>query len=391
MKPSIHSIVPALVVTGPSPELVGGQVRHVQILRQIAAEAGVDFSFVPIGARTSDRHAGHRLLRLVDDGLQLFRRVRALKAEGHGRVIVHLNSSVQTASLLREAWMILCARLARSAAVLIQFHGCLLVDPEQGPWRLRALCHRIIAVVDLAVVLSAHQRAAIAWPGRTPVVVMPNGIEVLPLHDAPRVTDRPVSADRHDVLRLLFVGRVTAEKGLAIVIEAIRMLRTRGRHVTLTIVGEGDATGSIEALASQYDLGEDLIWRGALPAASIRPVMLEHDLLVFPSVVPEGVPYVLLESLEAGLPVVSTVTSGPVAELLESADGAIVAADPDGGSFAAVIDRLMTDGLLAELGARGRRAAMRQFSIASLVPRWTRTWLIDSDAGQGREPLVDES
>ena len=171
-----------VVVTGPSLSRVGGQARHVLNLRRIIERLGHEFCFVPIGTRDGESGWMRKAARLVRDWIELFRSVRAQTRASSRPTIVHLNSSVQSASILREMSLVLAARLSGADAVLLQFHGCLLVSPTSGPKGLRRLAHLLIGLVDGAVALSEHQIRAIDYPGAIKLSTIPNGIELLPLH-----------------------------------------------------------------------------------------------------------------------------------------------------------------------------------------------------------------
>jgi glycosyltransferase involved in cell wall biosynthesis len=113
-------------------------------------------------------------------------------------------------------------------------------------------------------------------------------------------------------VRLLFVGRVEAEKGCGRVIELARDLRKRGTAVTLDIVGDGVERPRFEALAAESGLSPHVRFLGWLPRPELARLYSDAHFLVLPSVCSEGWPKVLSEGMAYGaIPLASTVSCIP--------------------------------------------------------------------------------
>jgi glycosyltransferase involved in cell wall biosynthesis len=355
-----------LVVTGPSLDLVGGQVRHVLNLRTVADRLGCRFDFVPIGSRPGESGRLAMIRRMARDWLALRRTVAARVAAGAGPVVVHLNGSVQVASVLRELWLAIAARSAGAQGLLVQFHGCLLRAPGDGRWLLRALTRLLVGLADTTVVLAGSQARAIGKSAHRRCLVIPNGIEPLPM--------RRTFPDGSRPLRIVFVGRVTADKGPDVAVEALAALRREGLHASLTLVGDGDETEATKALARSLGVSQHVRFAGALSPEAVRGELLSHDVMVFPSRVPEGLPYVLLEAMEAGLPVIASVSSEVVAEVVSNASGAIAACDSEGERFAARLAQIAARDDWRAMSEAGRRTIETRYSIASQLRLWRDAW-----------------
>jgi glycosyltransferase involved in cell wall biosynthesis len=96
---------------------------------------------------------------------------------------------------------------------------------------------------------------------------------------------------------VLFVGRLSTEKGIGVLLEA--WSRVRPDHLELLIVGDGPLADDVRALAPP-----GVRFLGHLGQDQIRELMLGARALIFPSIWYEGQPMVLLEALAAGLPLV---------------------------------------------------------------------------------------
>lgn len=108
---------------------------------------------------------------------------------------------------------------------------------------------------------------------------------------------------------VLFVGRVDADKGILVLLQAWK----RMRDARLTVIGDGSLL--TELRARQID-GFD--FRGPLPSDAVLRIMAERRVVVLPSLVMENQPTVILEALASGCRVVATDVGG-VRETLQGA------------------------------------------------------------------------
>ena len=180
----------------------------------------------------------------------------------------------------------------------------------------------------------------------------------------------PPSADR----RLVFIGRLSEQKGTHVLIEAANRLKADGVQFELVLVGDGPFRGELERLISRYGLDDHVILAGWKTDAEVRQALTTSRALVMASFA-EGLPVVIMESLAMGRPVVSTNVAG-VAELVHpGVNGWLVPAGAVGPLADTMRDVLETPvEELAEYGARGaqmvaiRHDAMKEASkLAELI------------------------
>ena len=113
-------------------------------------------------------------------------------------------------------------------------------------------------------------------------------------------------------LRLLFVGRLEAAKGVARVLQIFSRLHRAGVSASLDLVGDGPEREVHERLAS--DLGVDHLttFHGWLSRPDLAPLYARSHIIIFPSACSEGWPKVLSEAMAYGVvPVSSNVSSIP--------------------------------------------------------------------------------
>lgn len=146
------------------------------------------------------------------------------------------------------------------------------------------------------------------------IVIIPNGLE------APNLPDRQATRARlnlaEDEIVIGFIGRFVSQKGPEIIIRALASLRERfqGVKITLVMVGDGELREKLQELANRLDIASQVRWFGEVPWDMQMPAF---DMFAVPSLY-EGMPYVLLEGLFAGMPIVATKVGG--AKLLVESD-----------------------------------------------------------------------
>lgn len=115
-----------------------------------------------------------------------------------------------------------------------------------------------------------------------------------------RISARP---PRDAGLRLCCVGRFSANKNQATVVEAVATLASRGVAVELRFAGAGDTEEEVRALVAQRGLGRSVTFLGRCDEAEIMDLYEWADVNVMISEV-EGFGRVLLEGMGVGCPAV---------------------------------------------------------------------------------------
>ncbi len=162
--------------------------------------------------------------------------------------------------------------------------------------------------------------------------------------DLPRV---PASKSTN-VRRFLFLAQLRREKGI---VEAIEAIRNAPPEATLTVHGPAMPGFDIGALPA------DPRWSygGPVPSAEVPAVLAAHDALVFPTYHSgEGLPGIVVEALQAGLPVIAT-RFRALEELIEDGVNGLLVPAQDSAALAAALQRLSADSELAARLAAGAR------------------------------------
>jgi glycosyltransferase involved in cell wall biosynthesis len=136
---------------------------------------------------------------------------------------------------------------------------------------------------------------------------------------------------------VLFVGRLSPEKGVEILIEAWRKMAIRDR--LLWIVGDGPLRGQLEELAQSCP---NIRFTGPLHGEQLSERWLSAAISVVPSIWEEPFGRVLTESWAHGVPVVAA-RIGALPELIELAGAGWLFDAGSSTSLANVLQRLLSD------------------------------------------------
>ncbi|WP_221240500.1 glycosyltransferase [Sphingobium boeckii] len=159
--------------------------------------------------------------------------------------------------------------------------------------------------------------------------------------------------------RLCCVARLSAQKGLPLLIEAAALIDRRGLDFHLTLVGDGEMRPEIEQMIAGHGLEAKVHIAGWSSSEAVRDHILNARAMVLPSFA-EGLPVVIMEALALSRPVIATAIAG-TPELVDEACGWLIRA----GSVEHLADA-MAEALtlpVAELqrrGAEGRRRVLEQ-------------------------------
>ena len=123
----------------------------------------------------------------------------------------------------------------------------------------------------------------------------------------------------HDLV-IGFVGRLVPQKGPELLLRALPLVLHRRPQVKLLIVGDGPVGPGMRREVEQQGLASRVLLLGDQLAA---PLMPAFDIFCLPSRY-EGMPYVLLEALAAGLPLVASRVGGVTTCVEEGHNGFVV-------------------------------------------------------------------
>lgn len=242
---------------------------------------------------------------------------------------------------------------------------------------------------DAVIAVSAGMRDDIlrSYPEIDPerVHVVHNGIDLerwKPTEDADALARHGIDPERRSVV---FVGRITRQKGLPYLLEAARRLDP---DVQLILCAGAPDTPEIleevqKGVAVLQEEREGVIWiEEMLPQPELAAILTSGTVFVCPSVY-EPLGIVNLEAMACGLPVVGTATggipevvadglTGRLVPIEQAQDGTGTPVDPDAfvTALADILNEVLSDPTGAKLmGEAGRLRAEAEFSWTSIAER----------------------
>jgi glycosyltransferase involved in cell wall biosynthesis len=250
-----------------------------------------------------------------------------------------------------------------------------LLPADRGPVRAlwAAGCRAFNSLPSLRLDPTAPLRAAISWNSeaiRGMVEVRPFIDTVLERvgHSVPRYGDLYAEVVREPAPdpEIVFVGRITPYKGVAVAIEAVALLRSRyGIPARLNLVGPEDADHGAEMrrLAERLGVADAVRWHGPTPPERVAALLARASAMIVPSTWREPFPLVTIEGALARLPLVASDVGG-IGEGMHDEEHALLFAPGDAQAAAAALARILRE--REQTAARVARAHERaqEFRLA---------------------------
>jgi glycogen synthase len=171
-------------------------------------------------------------------------------------------------------------------------------------------------------------------------------------------------------LKLLYVGRLEADKGVHTALQAISLIvRQQSAPVTLDIYGQGDPDyeTDLKAYVVQNGLQDIVLFHGSVPRRQIPQVFAQADVLLFTSEWAEPFARTVLEAMAAGLVVIGTTTGG-TAEILRHEQNGLTFAAGSALELAHQINHLASDpSLQQKLQSAGRQCVADSFTFKRMI------------------------
>lgn len=228
---------------------------------------------------------------------------------------------------------------------------------------------RVLRAAASVVVFTREQRSAVASRYGVDVAriaVIPNGVEETFFYSGRRLPGTKP--------RLLFVGRLSVQKNLALLLRALAGV---SEYFETTLVGDGELEGELKNVAASLSL-QNVRFHGRAYGAELRDLYRNADIFVLPSE-REGMPLVLLEALAMGLPIVATDIPGNRDVIVDGANGVLVPPSDASALRRALLSMTVDLGGYQRMSAESRRLAS-QYSWAEVGDQFERLY---AEVGNG--------
>jgi glycosyltransferase involved in cell wall biosynthesis len=237
---------------------------------------------------------------------------------------------------------------AKGAALTVGLVGSSLLHSRVD--RYLAISSAVADASQLRTRKSASELLVV--PSSVPDSIVQEGLEV----------PRPVFLPATDGF-VLFVGALTIHKGVGVLLDAYRRMRS---HVPLVLLGTRRAD-------TPTDLPPGVVLQRDVPHPEVMASWLRSGVGVVPSVAPEGLGHAAVEAMACGKPVVASDLGG-LREVVEHDRTGLLVPPGNATMLAEALDALLADpARRARMGAEGKRRA-RRFMMSVVVDRIERVY-----------------
>jgi glycosyltransferase involved in cell wall biosynthesis len=278
--------------------------------------------------------------------------------------LVHINTSLDKHSISRDVWFIVISKLLR-IPVFLFVHGWNTAQAKSMdhlPWHL--LFKPFFELPDQIGLLSegftSHLSARGIAPSRMTILDNMVNCDIV----------KPATQRRPGPMRILFMARIVADKGIEELLGALLAIKAKGGPaLECVIAGDGPNRSNILRLVSEYELESTVSMPGYVGGEDKLQALQDADIFVFPTRYGEGKPIVLLEAMAAGLPLITT-RAGGIGEILRDGEHGVILSNPSVDKItSALIEFEDNSEYRLETGRHNRSEALDRFDSPVIVAR----------------------
>jgi glycosyltransferase involved in cell wall biosynthesis len=196
-----------------------------------------------------------------------------------------------------------------------------------GEAALKAYLAPFYRACDLVIVPSPSMRQVMEqhFGLISPVEVIPNGLDLTPYRREIRPVDRSsFGFSANDVISI-YVGRLSPEKSLSLLLRAFYGVAMTYEHVRLLVVGDGPERENLEAQVKYMNIGAKVFFTGMVDYKEIPSFLASSDIFVTPSS-SETFGLSTVEGMAAGLPTLGIDAPG-TGDIIEDGVTGLVTSD----------------------------------------------------------------
>jgi glycosyltransferase involved in cell wall biosynthesis len=365
-----------VLLVGPYRDDPGGVASYYNsVLPQLSAsEFTIRYLEIGRGSRTGF------WLHKVRDQVRFWRELRLFDPH-----LVHINPQLDLLSFVRDGLFLLGAK-ARRKPVLVFYHGWRVPFERYVSTILHWFFRHTYGRGDSFIVLARRFKERLQqWGVSSPIHLGFTAVDDQLLRGfsvQPKTDELLAGAP----LKILFLGRLVAGKGLWEFLDAIERLCARGVPVRATVAGDGPLMTSLQLRIEQSPtLGGRVDAVGYVTGERKARILREHHIFCMPTTFAEGLPTALLEAMAFGLAIV-TCPAGGIGDFFEDGRMGSMLEGPDPALIANAIAILLQDrAKLATVSRHNHHYALKLF-LASGAANFLRRLYLES---KGRHRVGD--
>jgi len=228
-------------------------------------------------------------------------------------------------------------------------------------WLTSLLC-------DNSIIISRHDyRQALGMP-----LIKKNKFSLIPLgipennldYATKQIAKKVLNIEKNSKITIGTIAEFTKNKGLDYLLDAMSILKLP--NLQLMMVGDGEDKEKIESRIANENLNDNVKTCGFVPHAA--KYIKAFDIFVLPSL-KEGLPYTILEAINAGVPVVASSVGG-IPDLIEHGKNGYLTTPKSSASLSENLNKLISDEKLRKQFSReSKKRALKKFSFSSMLEK----------------------
>ncbi|MFL9874924.1 glycosyltransferase family 4 protein [Paraburkholderia megapolitana] len=274
--------------------------------------------------------------------------------------VVHIHVSIK-GSLLRKLVFAITCMLFRKKYVIHVHSGMFPAYCAGLPGFAWRIVRTVLTSAQYVICLSGHaqkQLISMRLTTREKCRLVYNGIAE-PIGMETRKTSS--SSD----IALTFLGKLSEQKGIFRLLEALALLPESSPRYRLFVGGEGEVE-ALSELSRKYRLDDRVVFGGWVTGEAKTQLLADTEIFVLPSR-SEGFPVSIVEAMAFGTAIVSTRIPGVMDAIRPELEGLLVEPDDIGGLRDAISLLLGDAATRRRLGDAARRRFLDQFTIQKTV------------------------
>jgi len=177
---------------------------------------------------------------------------------------------------------------------------------------------------------------------------------------------------------VLFIGRLVANKGVLLLLDAIAQVKRTYPNISLAIRGDGPLKTVLRAKIAETNLSDNVIMLSRITDPSQMPTLYGRARMLVCASTVEGNPRVTIEAMACAVPVLSTPVGIMPNVIIDGVNGYLF--EGDAARLADKICSLLGDSLLRQQIGEAGQQSVQQFDLKYTIPDYAQAYhhLIES-------------
>lgn len=312
-----------------------------------------DYLHFEIGRKDNEKNGVNRVFSLCK---ALFTWNKLLR--DNPNALIHYSFPLSAPSILRDPFFMFIAKMA-GRKMVIHIHGGIFLNSEKIPFIINKILNWVFSWNVPFIVLSDLEKERLHNHfGVKSVFTLPNCVD---LKDAESFERK----NQEKTLRLGYLGRIEANKGMNELLDACVQLKKKGRNFILDVAGKEVIKDSFIPLFEK-ELGKMFHYSGVIGGKEKNEYLRSLDVFILPSYF-EGLPMSLLECMSYGSAAITTPV-GSIPELVKNGENGLFVEVKNSESIVKWVEELDNDReKLVIIGKNARNTIFDKYSPAAYI------------------------